>query len=204
MNNKDNITIEQPNKLYSFIESVKGFLKSEKKKYPVLFTFSQKVLVPKIAKESFSTMLVMCWYETKTGELEIFFRNETGQPTKFSLTDLPYERCIQIEVHEDFLEHLHPVGIYQNYEEFALSLTSVLDKKKKRIKIDFPYPVYIPQFSLEPKKTFYVYGNINPLSDDNGMTWNNKICLFADESSKIFHEASVIPFESCLEISSIN
>ncbi|PZU20135.1 MAG: hypothetical protein DI589_18755 [Shinella sp.] len=205
MNNiKDNTTIEQPNKLYSFIESVKGFLKAEKKKYPVLFTFSQKVYVPKIAKESFSSMLVICWYENRTGEPEIFFKNETGQPTRFTLNDLPYERCIQIEVHEDYSEHLHPVGIFKNYEDFALSLSGLLDLKKKQVKISFPYPVYIPQFSLEPKKSFLIYGNINPLSEDNGKTWKNKICLFAEEGSKIFQEATVIPFESCLEISIVS
>lgn len=187
-------------KLSGFLETVKEFLKIEKQKYPIVFSFSQKVLMPKISEESFSSVQVVCWYENRTGKDEIFFKNQAGSFSTFQLADLPYERCNRIEYHEDFSEEFPSIDIFSSFEHFSLEFSKILDTDKKKIKIDFPSPVFIPSLSIEPKKTFTVYANINSLSDDSGKTWSNKICIFSDINSKVFQDISIIPYNFCLQL----
>lgn len=191
---------EQRSKLNDFLETVKSYLKSEKQKYPMVFSFSQKVLIPKISKESFNSVQVVCWFETKSGKSELYFKNQAGSSTKHKITELPYERCNRVEYHEDFSEELPSINIFPSIEHFQLEFAKILDKEKKKVKIDFPYPVFIPSLDIEPQKTFTVYANINPLSDDSGKSWNNRICIFADKASQIFQDISIIPYNSCLQL----
>jgi hypothetical protein len=199
MNNNET-TLQEPNLLNSFMDNVRSYLKSENKKYPVIFTFNQKVLMQKISKAPFGSVLVSCWFENHSGKDEIYFKNDTIHNTKISLRDLPFDRCIQIEVHEDYIEEMPNLNVFPTFENFAFGLSKTLYKEKRKIEIEFPYPVYIHELSLEPKTNFTIFGQISPLSDDNGKTWNNKICLFADDKTKIFYEANIIPYQSCLKV----
>lgn len=186
----------------SFVENVRNFLTVERKKYPVLFTFSQKVFIPKLSNSSFNTLLTSCWYESIEGNDEIFFKKSVNDETFYKISDLPYDRCIQIELHEDYVlqTELLNCSDFSSFEEFTFELSLLLDKVKTKIKVDFSEAVYLPQFSLEPKHSFELYACINPLSEDEGRTWNNKILLYADNRAKLFHEASVLPFQLCTSL----